>query len=468
MTKKFLRLLASLKLAVFTILSLAVIAAVGTIIESKYDADAAAALVYRSVWMYLVMGMLSVNLISVMIDRWPWQKKHTGFVCAHIGILILLSGGLITQKMGIDGSMYLPINGKSQTVNLREKEIVVYSSFNGQSFAELYRKPVDFLTKPANQYPLDFSVMEGKIKILDSMNYVNASERFVPVDVVDAVNGNGAGLAIRFQIQNDRTSIAEWLYASSKEKPVSQQFGPLRIFWGSEPPHESVPSEFNALYFQKVENLKSAALDFNKVKYTMVSKDNKYPRGTGVVRESESFQTPWMGFKVKILRFIPHAKREWDFKPANKPTQMTTAAIKVQFQNQEQWVQLGDIVRFFTDKAAYILKFGNQSVDIGEEILLKKFNMGTYQGTRRAMSYESLVEVPQLGERLISMNEPLKYKNFTFYQSSFESSPEDGRPTASILSVNYDPGRFLKYLGSLIMVFGIMHLFWWKKRNKLN
>jgi cytochrome c biogenesis protein ResB len=101
---------------------------------------------------------------------------------------------------------------------------------------------------------------------------------------------------------------------------------------------------------------------------------------------------------------------------------------------------------------------------LGFEMSLKKFNIGRYQGTMRAASYESVVDVPDLGERLISMNEPLKHAGYTFYQASFESDPS-GNPVASVLSVNRDPGRGLKYFGSLLIVFGTLHLFYMKRRS---
>jgi hypothetical protein len=445
---KLIKFLASLKLAVGVILSLAVIAAVGTIIESRYDADAAAALVYRSYWMYFILGTLAVNLIAVMVDRWPWKMRHTGFVCAHIGILILLAGGLLTQNLGIDGSLYLPLHSKSRFITLKDKEISVYSSFNGDSFIELYRKPVDFLTHPAAKKPVVFSVMEGPLEIIESVNYVIANEKFV------ASSEEKAGVAIRFQIHNDKVSLAEWMFASDKSSPTSRTLGPLHIYLNQSPPPHSTE---NAIYFESTDVPE-------ELKYTLLSKNDDHQTVIGKVKESESFVTPWMGFKVNMLRLIAKAKREWEFKPIEQPTPSATSAIKVRFQGREQWVQLGDILRFFTDKSAYIIKYGQRQVDFGNEISLKDFQVGMYQGTRRAMSYQSLVQAPDLGERLISMNEPLKYKGYTFYQASFEQG-EDGKPSASILSVNYDPGRSLKYLGSLIMVFGIAHLFWWKKRQ---
>ena len=89
--------------------------------------------------------------------------------------------------------------------------------------------------------------------------------------------------------------------------------------------------------------------------------------------------------------------------------------------------------------------------------------MGRHQGTLKAASYESLVEV-EGEEYLISMNEPLKRKGLTFYQSSFQED-DMGNPTHSILSVNKDSGRFLKYLGCLIITLGILALFYMRKKG---
>ena len=60
-------------------------------------------------------------------------------------------------------------------------------------------------------------------------------------------------------------------------------------------------------------------------------------------------------------------------------------------------------------------------------------------------------------QRQIAMNEPLTVGKFTFYQSSFEDSPSGGK--RSVLSVAYDPGRRLKYLGSLMICAGTLLMF---------
>src|SRR6185312_7528223 len=102
---KILKFLASIKLAGFIILTLGTITAIGTFVESRYDAQTAQTLVYHSIYMVATMVALAINLLAVMVDRWPLKKHHTGFVLAHIGIITLLTGAYITQKWGVDGTM---------------------------------------------------------------------------------------------------------------------------------------------------------------------------------------------------------------------------------------------------------------------------------------------------------------------------------------------------------------------------
>jgi cytochrome c biogenesis protein ResB len=98
-----------------------------------------------------------------------------------------------------------------------------------------------------------------------------------------------------------------------------------------------------------------------------------------------------------------------------------------------------------------------------------------YQGTSRAKEYASLVSVLKNGEAipaapesqektLISMNEPMKYNGYTIYQASFQED-EMGKPVASVFSVNKDPGRPIKYLGSLVLSFGIVWLFYQRRKK---
>jgi len=170
-----------------------------------------------------------------------------------------------------------------------------------------------------------------------------------------------------------------------------------------------------------------------------------------------------MGLEFKLLRFFPHAEEKWEFEKVDRPSPLTTAAIQISFQGKDYWLQQEDILKLFTTNSAYIISYGTRRIDLGFNIFLKEFSVGRYPGSSMASSYESKVHVE--GENLeytISMNEPLKHNGLTIYQASFQEN-EQG-PIASIFSVNYDPGRWIKYLGSFLMTLGTVLLFYNKRK----
>lgn len=436
--------LASLKLAVFIIISMAIVTAVGTIVEAKYDAYAARKLVYDTWLMYGIMGLLVINLTAVMLDRWPWRKRHAAFVLAHIGIIILLAGALLTMKWGLDGSMRVGIGESNNFVQTSETDLVVYTSFDGDRYSKTLEQEVDFFSHPPSaEKPFSIPAYEGEIKIVDYKKYVVPSRK-----VVEGPAGkSGAGL--RFQLQNANVNVIEWVVQRKPNAVATHNFGPAQIHLGPAP---EKPRGQNEIFLTPAKG---------GLNYVVFQKDSAKALKKGFVKEGDSFDPGFkMALQLRVLRFLESAQEEWDLKEVERPTPLTTSAVKIVFQGKEHWVLLNDMVKLFTDNSVYLLTYGNRRIDINFPVKLKSFEVTRYQGTMRAAAYQSVVEIPDLGEQMISMNEPLKYKGLTIYQASFQE--EEGRPVASIFSVNHDPGRFLKYLGSLVISLGIVLLMWFK------
>ncbi|UYL08426.1 cytochrome c biogenesis protein ResB [Bdellovibrio sp. SKB1291214] len=438
--------LASLKLAVFIILSIAVITAIGTFVEAKYDAYAAKKLVYDTWYMYSIMGLLVINLIAVMVDRLPWKRRHASFVLAHIGIIILLFGGLLTMKYGIDGSMRIEIGQKNNLVQTSETDMVIYSSFDGDRYSKTFEQEVDFFKYPPTESkPTVIPLYTGEIKVVDYKKYVLPSRKVV------ADESGKAGSGLRFQIQNPNVNVIEWLVQKKANSVQTHDFGPAQVHLG---PIPEKGQGRNEIYLQPDK-------EKGGLKYAVFYKESEKPGKTGFVKEGDMFNPGFkMAMDFRILRFIPAALEDWDLQDMSAPTPLTTSAVKIIFNGKAHWVLLNDMVKLFTENAVYLLTYGNRRIDVNFNVALKSFAVDRYQGTMRAAAYKSVVEIPELGEREISMNEPLKYKGLTIYQASFQE--ENGHPVASIFSVNADPGRAWKYLGSLILSVGVVLLMWFK------
>lgn len=441
--KKLIKISASLKLAVVTIILIGIVTAIGTIVESQYDAYAAKKWVYDTPWMYGVMGLLSINLTAVMVDRWPWKRRHIAFVCAHIGILLMLLGAVLTMKFGLDGNLSVRVGDENNLVQTADTDVVVYTSFDGDRYSKTLEQEVDFFrTPPTEQKPLVIPAYEGEIKITDYLKYVIPSRRVIASDSPKS----GAGL--RFQVQNANVNVVEWLVQKKQNAEAVHNFGPAQVHLGAIPPKGA---GLNEVYLTP---------EKDGLKYAVFHKDSAKPFKTGHVKEGEVFEPGWMGIQFRVLRYFPLAQEDWDLRRLERPTPLTTAAVKVVFNGKEQWLLMNDMVKLFTDNAVYLVAYSNRRIDMGFPLKLKSFEVGRYQGTTRASEYKSIVEVPNGGERAVSMNEPLVWNGLTIYQASFQE--DGGKPVVSVFSVNHDPGRWLKYFGALVMVFGIIALFYFK------
>jgi ResB-like family len=129
--------------------------------------------------------------------------------------------------------------------------------------------------------------------------------------------------------------------------------------------------------------------------------------------------------------------------------------VKIIGQDDPVWVVEGQVREVEIDGENYQLYFGKNLLKLPITLHLNKFTKKDYLGTDTPMSFESSVTIDNEKESYtISMNEPLKTNGFTIYQSSYQLQPNG--PAISIFSVNKDPGRWIKYLGSLIMAIGII------------
>lgn len=104
----------------------------------------------------------------------------------------------------------------------------------------------------------------------------------------------------------------------------------------------------------------------------------------------------------------------------------------------------------------YKIIYGKQQRILPFEVALEDFQQTNYPGMDMAQGYSSDVIVLDEGARWnahIEMNAPLRYKGYTFYQSSFDRS-EDVEIT--VLSVVENQGRIFPYIGTFILALGII------------
>ncbi|HND85826.1 MAG TPA: cytochrome c biogenesis protein ResB, partial [Pseudobdellovibrionaceae bacterium] len=347
----------------------------------------------------------------------------------------------------------------NREVVLPEAELQVWASFNGDTYTRINHSEVDFFTKrPSESQPFVLTIAPP-----DDLKVTNYKPYVIPKREVKESNFATAGSALRFHFENSAAKSVEWLVQRNPTINAEFAMGPLKMILGKAPEYKDSPRPTHEVVFTPLLNKDNQPS--GKIRVSIFAKGKNEPLSISESEEGGVVRLPWMNAQVRLLRFLPRAEEEWQISELDRPTSVSTSAIEVHFKGNKKWILLDDVVKFFSADSVYLISYIHRRISIHFPITLKKFEMAKYQGTQRAMSYQSTVDVPTLGERVISMNEPLKHEGLTFYQASYEQDPNTGQPIASVLSVNHDPGRFLKYLGSLIMSLGIVFLFYFKSMD---
>lgn len=118
-----------------------------------------------------------------------------------------------------------------------------------------------------------------------------------------------------------------------------------------------------------------------------------------------------------------------------------------------------------------VVKLGSIKIPLPYRVHLDDFLLLTYPGSRNPASYESHVRLYDEEQGIdgrpvrIYMNHPLTHRGFKHFQSSYDPDEK-----GTVLSVNYDPGKWPTYIGYILISVGFVLVFardqiWPRKDN---
>ena len=183
----------------------------------------------------------------------------------------------------------------------------------------------------------------------------------------------------------------------------------------------------------------------------------EYYTNCAVIRRGKKSEAPahYKGFsKNFIVTEIPNSKE----------SESNRSCLLFEVTGAEEVDGVYAIYEFMS--IAQTLKFSDQSFSLELRrsqthlpfsIELVDFVKQTYAATQMAAAYKSVIVLKDgdLNQRkVIQMNEPLRYKGYTFYQSSFMQGSDDSETT--VLAVVKNIGRTFPYISSLIMCLGLL------------
>lgn len=460
--KRILRTLASLKFAVVILSFLTASLAVATFVESLYDTATARYWVYRSPWFYLLLSVLGVNIIAVMVDRWPWKKRHTPFLVAHVGIILLLVGSWLTFTRGTDGMMRLGEGETSSVVEL-DQNVLMIQEREGDA-PKTWMVNIPWVPKPS----LFKAVMASDFGLVVDRWITHADAKIDFRERYVGEKGGAATPAVHVHLSGGPANLSQrlWLWSGDAQWSM-MDMGPARFVL--------VPPDVSERMVPVEQGKALLVLHVSPkgVRYRAVSMRGQEKKGfiSASKWTDAVIDTGWMAgtgnpLRIRLETVISDAWNSTQYLPSRNQHGDTAPPSAIHVRKADDttsegiWLGLGDRGSLEKDGKLLTLAYAPRRVILPFGVKLDRFKIEHYEGTANPAMYSSIVRVADGGEsdpREVSMNEPLDWKGYTFYQASYV--PGVPRPTISIFSVNQDPGRWLKYVGSLILVFGCILLF---------
>jgi hypothetical protein len=451
---RLLSFFSSLRLAVVTMVTLGSVCAYATFYEMRNGTPAVQRDIYQTPWFACLLGLLATNVLSVAISRYPWKQHHVGFLVAHVGILAILVGSVISLYGGLDSNMPIYEGETTDRVMLLERALTASlpDGASGSYPVVLEKHP------PTPGHELRFALPRSPVVLVaDAYEpHVGVQEAFEPADAGPP--------ALHLVVQAPMATQDTWLAADDPERG-RLDLGMVSFAFSSAASRGQLEE-----LLQRPEGANHLSLVLGPDRLLHFSAaDAAGDRRTGLAQPGQAIATGWPGLGVTVDRLLPSARLTRSIVPEKPPLkeERRRAAVRLHLEgpaakSEPEWVLFGEQRRVRFGATSALVGYRAPEQRLAFRVTLLRFNDEPYPGSRMASTYESLVRIddPEQGsfETRISMNHPLHHRGYIFFQSSFV----EGRPMLSIFSVARAPGLPLVYLGTGLIGLGIVWMFYVK------
>jgi cytochrome c biogenesis protein ResB len=554
-------------MAVGLLLVIGTVLAWGTVYETRFGTAAVQRFVYHSWWFQGLLAFLAVNLAIAAFERYPWQRRHLPFVLAHLGIILILTGGILGGRFGIEGQLIIPEGEAERLLQLPGNVLVVHQPNPGvqQVFPTRFETQA-WVHEPNVTIPVAIDGRDIRLTV----------DRYYPDAVTtETITGDGEAEnpAVHLLVRHGDQQEALWLFARDPERfgagwgdghflflepktteqldrllhPTPEAVLPrgvvtLRFADTGRTVELPVPDERDRTiaitgtpyrvtfkdYFPDFaiteQGLTSRSSEPNNpaVSFTLTGPEGtdahllfalhpeipamhgwahqikaeasythptaevlppnavvllRAPSGrlaavlTGAAGERQildpietgaDYTHPSLGYQVRIAAFHPRASLAQHI--TNRGDEVKAEALHLIAQEggqtAEAWVGLRGSAELAVGKEPITVEYRPDQRELPFTIKLLDFRKIDYPGTQMAAAFESDVQLTDAQRgiilmRKISMNKPLRYRGYSFFQSSYIPGPTE----TTILSVRNDPGTPLVYAGFLIVIGGVTAMF---------
>ncbi len=217
--------------------------------------------------------------------------------------------------------------------------------------------------------------------------------------------------------------------------------------------------------------------DDGRITYELVSRKNG--KSSGQLTLNQPLTTGWADWQLVIDNYLPHAEAWTDFFPARSPSASTVPnelpdGVRVRFEQNgeklEQWVPSGWQITVPTSPQPTFVSYGYQTIQLPIGLELLNFEVTRNEGSDTPASFKSTLHLstPE-GETATGscwMNHPFSFPgglSHTWTGLTYKLSQASWNPenlSQSTIQILRDPGWFLKWIGSLLIVGGVFMMFY--------
>jgi hypothetical protein len=440
---------------------------------------------------YTIGFLLLANLIAAHFKRFTWGASKVGIQLTHIGVILMLVGGLATDKLQKESHMgLLEGQSKSFTEDHRANELVLLTDQDGQH-DNVIAIPEDLLKPGA-----DVAVPNLPLTVRVKEYHVNG-DIFTRTALVEAVNTITRALTTvqaQFSTPEALVTVAE----AAKESPGRVAIWMDALGQVGEKDAEDIVAAAKRVQPQKEKAEKLCGLlrdGFRKQMLEVMSMrrpkaDRNMVFAAGQFKAGKEMDpAKWKepatrGTGPAIVAFPLDEATDGDTR--NMPLSVVevlesgkslgTWLITPLLDPQPVELASGQTVRLGLRFLRYYLPFS---------VTLVKATHEKYAGTAAESNefmgipknFESRVQIinPRTNENRevdIYMNHPLSYGGLTFFQYQMSTEELSGRGVnSSTFQVVRNPASITPYLGCLIVAAGLLyqfayHLFGFGRRSK--
>ena len=448
--RRFFNFMSSMKLTVILLSTFAIAIGVATFIESDFSTQTAQAEVYSANWFEILLGMLGLNLIFSMIKNSMFKVKKWNVFLFHFSFLVILLGASVTRFVGYEGSMHIREGETENRIISRESYVQAIIRSGEEKFD--FQKPILLSELSKNDFTkfVDFNDAMMKVSLVEY--YPNAVYEFVEDEKIG------------------ETYLDLMVSGGSKGKNIKLREGDffetedIVLNFGSEIRKEDRPNK----EIVEISKVGDKLVMSNPIELKTLDMETKKtgvlnPLTSNELKRRKLYQSEKTSFVMKeVMNKVVKRVVSKKVKGA-KNRKEDAIELSVEYKGEERRTVVfgsqGSIgyskkVRF-KDNVEVEVSYGSIVKELPFYLRLEDFKLDRYPGSMSPSAYSSDVKLIDVENKVnfdfkIYMNHILDYKNFRFFQSSYDRDEK-----GTILSVNKDPGTIPTYIGYLMLAIGM-------------